>query len=222
LHADPQAGFEQDSKGPLGQYLDEIRKVGLNLDDEFENIAVNGLKSLNDGLTDAIMNSQNLGDVFKNVAKQIVADLIRIAIQQTIVNSLLGAVSGLFGGVVGGGTSALKGSAKISNRASGGPVEAGRLYRINESGVEGFVPAMSGTIIPAGEMNARAAQAGARGASGKITIEVVEADGFATRVGEIATEADVEFYRVTLPNTVNTAAQEAMRRSSRPTLGRSI
>lgn len=36
-------------------------------------------------------------------------------------------------------------------RASGGPVSAGRLYRVNELGMEFFRPAVSGTIIPAGQ-----------------------------------------------------------------------
>src|SRR5690606_28816850 len=62
-------GFERDNMGPLGKYLEDVRKVGLNLDDEFEKIAVDGLQSLNNGLADAIVNSKNLGDVFKNVAK---------------------------------------------------------------------------------------------------------------------------------------------------------
>lgn len=48
-------------------------------------------------------------------------------------------------------------------RASGGPVEAGRLYHINESAsggrVEGFVPSTSGKVIPLGSM---AAATGAR------------------------------------------------------------
>lgn len=38
-------------------------------------------------------------------------------------------------------------------RASGGPVMAGKLYKVNESGIEGFRPAGSGTIVPLGRMN---------------------------------------------------------------------
>lgn len=161
-------GFEDDSKGPLGQYLDEIRKVGLNMDDEFEKVAVNGLQTLNDGLTDAIVNSKNLGDVFKNVAKQIIADLIRIAIQQTIVNSLANALSGAFGGgssngiVAGDGFwNVIFGSGGLFGRASGGFVAPGQTVRVNEhrGRVEGFRPTGSGTIIPLGQMNAMASRA---------------------------------------------------------------
>lgn len=160
-------GLERDNMGPLGQYLEEIRKVGLNMDDEFEKIAVNGLKTLNDGLTDAIMNSENLGDVFKNVAKQIIADLIRIAIQQQIVNALARAFN--MGGGGGRGLGGLLGAEAFSllgapGRASGGRVNAGQIYRVNEGAGAGraeyFKPAVSGDIIPLGAVNQRAAQGG--------------------------------------------------------------
>lgn len=45
-------------------------------------------------------------------------------------------------------------------RAGGGPVEAGRLYKINEQGTEGFRPQGSGTIIPLGGMKAAMAPRG--------------------------------------------------------------
>lgn len=41
----------------------------------------------------------------------------------------------------------------VGPRASGGNVVKGRLYRVNENGVEGFQPAQSGKIIPLGRMN---------------------------------------------------------------------
>lgn len=217
-------GFEEDSKGPLGQYLDEIRKVGLNMDDEFEKVAVNGLQTLNDGLTDAIVNSKNLGDVFKNVAKQIIADLIRIAIQQTIVNSLANALSGAFGGGIGGGAGgaggAIKSGAKTFGaafgRASGGYVEAGRLYRINEAGAEGFVPANSGQIIPAGQMNARAMSAG-QSPQGPIELRVYADRGaFISDVEAISAGQAVKVTMAAAPALTERAVSETMRRANRP------
>jgi len=163
--------FDRDNMGPLGQYVEDLRKAGLNLDDQFESVAVNGLRSLNDGLADAIANSENLGDVFKNVAKSIIADLIRIAIQQTIVNALASA-SSLFGGGGGDGgglslgnifSSVAKSGFKTAGaRAGGGPVAAGSLYRINEASSPGnpeyFRPAGGGHVIPLGQVNAQAAR----------------------------------------------------------------
>lgn len=58
----------------------------------------------------------------------------------------------------GGGSS---GSAEsIPGRASGGPVSAGQLYRVNENGTEYFKPDVGGTVIPLG---AGGAQAGGGG-----------------------------------------------------------
>lgn len=66
---------------------------------EFENVTKRGLDTLNNGLVDAIMGTRSLGAVFKDVANQIIADLIRIALKQLIVNLLMKA----FGGGVSGG-----------------------------------------------------------------------------------------------------------------------
>lgn len=65
-----------------------------------EDIGKRGLASLNQGLVDAMMGVESLGDVFKKVANQIIADLLRIAIQRSIIEPLTGA---LFGGGGGGG-----------------------------------------------------------------------------------------------------------------------
>ncbi|MCK0531583.1 hypothetical protein [Sphingobium agri] len=66
---------ERDRKSPLEAYRDEITKVGANINEQIQSVAVDGLQMFNDGLVEAIMNSENLGDVFGNVAKSIIADL---------------------------------------------------------------------------------------------------------------------------------------------------
>ncbi len=63
-----------------------------------------------------------------------------------------------FGGIVGGAAGILPGLADIiagrtgQPRASGGPVFAGKTYRVGEYGVELFTPSTSGTITPAGSV----------------------------------------------------------------------
>lgn len=93
-------GLASGQQGPGAAYLDSLRMDADELNDAYENIATNGLRSLNDGITEAIMGSKSLGDVFKNVANQIIADLVRIAVQQAITIPLANA---LFGGGGGGG-----------------------------------------------------------------------------------------------------------------------
>ncbi|WP_152639744.1 phage tail length tape measure family protein [Sphingobium bisphenolivorans] len=93
-----QASLNLRYASPLEQYQRSIAQTGANLDDAFENIGVSALDDLNNGLVDAIMNAGDLGEVFSNVARSIVGDLIKIAIQQTIVANLTRALGGLFGG----------------------------------------------------------------------------------------------------------------------------
>lgn len=222
-------GFDRDQAGPLGQYVEELRKAGLNLDDQFEGVAVNGLRSLNDGLADAIANSKNLGDVFKNVAQSIIADLIRIAIQQTIVNALQSAFGGSGGGGGGGlfgtilnvaGTAAKFAGKTPGARAGGGPVAAGELYRINENATAGnpeyFRPANSGTVIPLGKINQQASRSSA--GQGPIELRIYAEEGamFVPRVEAIADGRAVNAIIVAQPALTERAVSETNRQMSRP------
>jgi hypothetical protein len=130
----------------LSGYLDSIHDLNGALRD----VAADGLKSLTDGITDAIMHAHSLGDAFKGVAKQIIADLVRIAVERAIVAPLAGA---LFGGGTGGSAGVLT---SLLGRASGGSVTGGQMYRVNEGSgrSEAFVPQGSGKIIPLGQMDA--------------------------------------------------------------------
>lgn len=95
------------NEGPLARWM----RQGQDLNTELEMVAADGLESLNDGLIDAIMNTRELGDVFRDVARGIIADLAAIAVRQGITEPLANL---LFGG---GRTSAISTGAKA---ASGG------------------------------------------------------------------------------------------------------
>lgn len=84
---------------PLEQWRDQALKSAEEVAEAYEGIAARGLDSLNDGIVDAIMNSRSLGDVFKNVANQIIADLLRISVRRGIIEPLADA---MFGGAQGG------------------------------------------------------------------------------------------------------------------------
>lgn len=154
-------GLAKGQQGPGAAYLDSLRMDAAELNAAYEDVAASGLRSLNDGLTEAIMGSRSMGDVFKNVANQIIADLIRIAVQQAIIKPL---AESLFGGGGGGGGlfggigSVLGAATGLFGRAGGGYVAPGQVYRVNEAGspgrVEAFMSRDGGTIIPLGQMNA--------------------------------------------------------------------
>ncbi len=156
-------------RSPGQVYRDDLREAAGNINDAIESIEVRGLNALNDGITEAIMGTKSLGDVFKNVANQIIADLIRIAVQQAIVRPIAEALFGggsskSSGGFLGIG-SIISTIAGLPGRAGGGHVQGGQMYRVNEGAsagrVEAFIPQGSGTIIPLGQMNAAVAGGGA-------------------------------------------------------------
>lgn len=139
-------------EGAGQRYQRDIAAVGSSIGEAVDGVAVDGLQRLNDQLADAITGAKSLGDVFHNIAGQIIGDLIRITIQQAIVKPLAGALFGSSGGGTGGGALASLGS--LFGRASGGYVGPGQTVRVNEgrgSGAELLrMGAQGGTVIPLG------------------------------------------------------------------------
>lgn len=93
-YAARRTGVENSTMGPAEAYLKQLKDAAAATDEALQQVAVNGLQSLNDGIVDAIMNAKSLGDMFSNVAKQIVADLLRIAVQRAIIAPLADLVFG--------------------------------------------------------------------------------------------------------------------------------
>ncbi|KPH66903.1 phage tail tape measure C-terminal domain-containing protein [Novosphingobium sp. ST904] len=89
---------------PVERYRYDLQSSVSNINDAMENVQVDAMDGLVDGISKAISGTQKLGDVFKNVAQQIIADLVRIQLQKAIVGSLSNALGGL-GSLFGGGTS---------------------------------------------------------------------------------------------------------------------
>lgn len=65
----------------------------------------------------------------------------------------------ILGGIFGAGTAGGSSASVAGARATGGPVSAGSLYQVNESGKEYFRPSVSGEVIPLGKMDRAPAQA---------------------------------------------------------------
>ncbi len=140
-------GINRQYESPSERYMRELRGAGDSLDDRFEEIAVSGLDALNEGLVDAIMGAKSLGDVFHDIANQIIADLLRIAIQQLILKPLMEMLGGVGGGG-GGGFGSLLGGLFGGGREAGGSVYPGKAYLVGEKRPELFVPHTSGVIVP--------------------------------------------------------------------------
>lgn len=101
--------------GPWEQYASEIPNTADKMTEALEQVRVDGVEALTDSLLDAMTGVKSLGDAFSAVAKQIMADLLRIYIRKVLVGAL-GNVLGGIGGVVGSGA----GTSYASSTALGG------------------------------------------------------------------------------------------------------
>ncbi len=150
------------SMSPGQQFVYQLRSQVSNINDAIEGIKVDGIDGLINGFADATVGVRKFGDVFKNVAQQVISDLVRIQIRKAMV----GALGNIFGGglSLGGGSSnissagasydfsAFSGISLGGARADGGPTAAGLPYLVGERGPEIFLPSSSGQVIPNHEL----------------------------------------------------------------------
>ncbi len=107
---------------------------------ELQQAAEGFARAITKGMEDAILGANSLRDALAGVLEEIAKILLRVALLNQIENAL----TSVFGGVFGVPGKAVS----VPGKAAGGPVEAGRLYQVNEDGVELFRPRTAGEIIP--------------------------------------------------------------------------
>lgn len=136
------------ANSPLNQFARSAR----DSNQMYQTLAVDGLRSLEDGLVDIVTGAENAAEAFKKMAQSILADIARIAIRQGITGPLAGALGGMFGGsnpTSTFGFNPLAGAFSFGGaRAGGGPVSSGKAYLVGERGPEIFAPGKSGMVIP--------------------------------------------------------------------------
>jgi hypothetical protein len=95
-HANATYGNQQSNASPLQDYFNQIPDTASEINDAFESIAVHGLATFNDALTNAIVHFTSLRDVARTVLQTIAADMIKLALQQIELHTIgaaLGAAS---------------------------------------------------------------------------------------------------------------------------------
>jgi len=115
-------------------YLRSFQKTTGQISEAFDRVKIDGLESLNGAIVDTIMGAKSLGDAFKNVASQIIADLLRIAVQRAVIGPLADALFGGGGAGGSGGGSGILG--KIFGFANGTSHAPGGLALVGERGPE--------------------------------------------------------------------------------------
>lgn len=178
LEAADKEGVERDAEGPLARYRRQLGDPD-RARNEVEDAVAQELEGVRDSITNAVQ--KTLG-----IKNPILAALINNFIEQQLIKPLLDSIAqaGGGGGIVGGIVSVVGSIFSGGRRASGGHVNAGRIYRINDGGgTEGFQPAGSGKIIPLGRMN----RAGGGGTNLNLSVSVdnrgsVNPEGFADSI----------------------------------------
>ncbi|PQM28312.1 tail tape measure protein [Sphingopyxis lindanitolerans] len=107
-------------------------------------------RAIERSLTRAIMTGKLGFEDLKRLALTVMADIARAAIQNGIGTAIGGGAAGGGGGLLSLGASIAGALFGAPGRATGGPVSAGRAYRVGERGPEWFVPTASGRVEAAG------------------------------------------------------------------------
>lgn len=170
------------NEGPLDAYRRRLNRSSDAINEEVESYVVDELNNVRDGIRGAI--EKQLG-----VKDPLISGLLNLLIENVILKPLADALANASGGGGGGigGALASIGTALLGGRASGGYVNGGQMYRVNEGAspgrVEGFIPQGSGHIVPLGRMNAL--KSGGGGRVFNITVDArnsVNPEGFEQRI----------------------------------------
>jgi hypothetical protein len=141
---------------PLQQWADSVPKSAAEITEALQGIGTQGLDRLADSLTEVVMGTKSLGDAFKEISHEIIAEIIHMTIRMLIfraISGMIGGGAGAFSGVgadaaVGSGIYGDLGALGLPGLATGGPARAGQPYIVGEKGPELFVPNASGIIVP--------------------------------------------------------------------------
>ena len=135
--------------------LKDLQDASKETADTFKDTMAPAIASMAHSFTNdfvnALIEGGNALDAFKNLAKNIVSQIIATFLQMAVVNKILNAVFGGFGGNPLPTMSYQSGSGfqmdKIPGKARGGPVSGGRPYLVGERGPEIFVPHTGGSVL---------------------------------------------------------------------------
>ena len=153
-----------------------------DLYDELSSVAQSAIQGIIGALDDGKIEAQEFGDILSSLLGQLGNFFLGQAFGSG-TNGFSNILSGLFGG----------------GRAGGGPVEAGKIYKVNENtpNSEWFAPGEDGMIIPR-------IPTGAGGASSQSgSVFNIDARGAQRGVGEEIRQALEHYDRYTLPGRVN-------------------
>jgi hypothetical protein len=149
LFSAQRAGLDRDTMGPLEAYRDSLIRTNGEVRESLQSLAVDGFKTLNDGLVSVIMNAGSLGDTFGQITDMIVAGIARVVYQIAIIGPMIDALTkassggGWLGKLAGAAAGALGGSlgssiAGNSAVAAASAADLGGANLVSQLGKSGF------------------------------------------------------------------------------------
>ena len=136
--------------------VEENKKVIEEYGMTIQNVEKNAIGSLEDGLVGLVSGTKSASDAFKDMARSIINDMIRMQIQQSITGPLMNAINagGLnvgtamsYGTNVGSQQTSMIAAQNAGLRAMGGPVSNRKPYIVGERGPELMIPNGSGRVV---------------------------------------------------------------------------
>ena len=135
-------------RGDAAGFRREIAALRAEIGGPLVSEAERAGQAIERALSRAIVSGKLGFEDLKRIALSVMADIARAAISNGL-NSLGGGGLGS-GGLLSLGASVVSALFGAPGRATGGPVSAGRAYRVGERGPEWFVPTASGRVEAAG------------------------------------------------------------------------
>ncbi|SEH17418.1 hypothetical protein SAMN05428974_2201 [Sphingopyxis sp. YR583] len=142
-------------RADTGAFRRDIAALRGELEGALGSGADAGGRAIERALSRAIVSGKMGFEDLKRLALSVMADIARAAISNGIGAAMGGGSAGSGGGLLSLGTSIAMALFGAPGRATGGPVSAGRAYRVGERGPELFVPTASGRVEAAGNGGVR-------------------------------------------------------------------
>lgn len=204
LQAADAEGVNRQNESPLEARRREVRETAANMGDAIENIELDAIDRLTDGIAGAASEYVKLGGIAGDVINGIISDLIKLAARQAIVGALTGGTGSILG-------IKLPGFANGTNSAPGG------LALVGERGPEIVNLPRGSQVIPNHELAGAAARSMVNASAAspmarpqEITVYVREGAMFEAAVEGISQRSAVRVVRQAAPEIGAQAAKSAV------------
>ncbi|WP_313230148.1 tape measure protein [Sphingobium yanoikuyae] len=201
LKALDQEGVRRDNESPLERRRREVRETAANMGDAIENIELDAVDRLTDGLADASTEFIKLGGIAGDVLNSIIRNFVKLAAQQAIfgsgsgggiggLKSLVGKLSNIFG--IGGSGTGIAGGGETGTGvgfASGGYTGDGPRNEVAGVVHKGEYVVPADTVRRVGVENLAALSNGGAAARAMTGVSAARSVGGATVVQHISVDA---------------------------------